>query len=250
MKIHFLGCGAADYDWQQYGKPGILGATVTLLNDRILLDCGPTAAAAMKRFGVRADGISAIVNTHSHSDHLDIEQVRAITDSRKIDYYGSPESCVLLSDICHVHPLTYGDEFFVEGVKFLSLPANHMVENIREETFNYLITFKDKTLLYALDTAWMTTRARALIGTKHIDAIVWDATMSEAHNWRIFEHSDPVMFASIRKVLQNSGNIDENVNIYFDHRARTLWPQSLEEQEAIALRENVKLAHEGETVFI
>ena len=99
MKIHFLGCGAADYDWQQYGKPGILGATVTLLNDRILLDCGPTAAAAMKRFGVRADGISAIVNTHSHSDHLDIEQVRAITDSRKIDYYGSPESCVLLSDI-------------------------------------------------------------------------------------------------------------------------------------------------------
>jgi hypothetical protein len=96
----------------------------------------------------------------------------------------------------------------------------------------------------------MTTKARALIGTKHIDAIVWDATMSEAHNWRIFEHSDPVMFASIRKVLQNSGNIDENVNIYFDHRARTLWPQSLEEQEAIALRENVKLAHEGETVFI
>jgi hypothetical protein len=99
-----------------------------------------------------------------------------------------------------------------------------------------------------MDTAWMLTRARLLIGRSHIDGIVWDATMSEPDNWRIFEHSDPVMFANIRRVLHQTGNIDENVKIWFDHRALTLWPTDPEAQEAIAVRENVMLAHEGETV--
>ena len=107
-----------------------------------------------------------------------------------------------------------------------------------------------KTLLYALDTAWMLTKARRLIGETKIDCIIWDSTMSEPDDWRIFEHSDPVMFANIRRVLQKTGNIDDNVKIWFDHRARTLWPQNPSEQEAIAKRENVMLAHEGEEVFI
>ena len=130
------------------------------------------------------------------------------------------------------------------------LPSNHAVEDIREETFNYLITANGKTLLYALDTAWMLTKVRRLIGDKHIDAIVWDATMSHPDNWRIFEHSDPVMFAAMRRVLQKSGNITDDVKVWFDHRALTLWPTDPAEQEAIARRENVMLAHEGESVTI
>ena len=250
MKMMFLGCGAADYDWSHYGEDGVLGSTVTLLDDYILLDCGPTAVASMERFGVSKDSIKAIVNTHNHSDHLNAEQVKAVAGNRRIDFYGSPQACAKVQDFCNVHPLTYGDKFTVEGNEFLALPSNHMVEDIREETFNYLISGSGKTLLYALDTAWMLTKARKLIGTTHIDAIVWDATMSEPDNWRIFEHSDPVMFANIRRVLKNTGNIDDDVKIYFDHRALTLWPQNSAAQEAIAARENVNLAHEGEVVFI
>ena len=58
------------------------------------------------------------------------------------------------------------------------------------------------------------------------------------------------MFANIRRVLKKTGNIDDQVKVYFDHRALTLWPQDIESQEAIARRENVNLAHEGETVTI
>ena len=72
--------------------------------------------------------------------------------------------------------------------------------------------------------------------------------MSEADDWRIFEHSDPVMFSHTRKVLKSDGVIDDDVKIWFDHRARTLWPEEPTEQEKIAARENVMLAHEGETV--
>ncbi len=83
MKICFPGCGAADFDWTNYGKEGILGSTVTLLNDHVLLDCGPTATASMERFGVCRKSIAAIVNTHSHSDHLNIDEIRKIAENRK-----------------------------------------------------------------------------------------------------------------------------------------------------------------------
>ena len=247
MKMLFLGCGAADFDWSRYGDPDILGSTVTLLDDSILLDCGPTTTAAMARFGVENKQISAIVNTHNHSDHLNVEEVRKIASGRKLPFYGSPEACEKLADCCEVHPLTFGDEFVIDGKKFVALPSNHAVENLKEETFNYLIS-GDKTLLYALDTAWMLTRARRLIGQQHIDAIVWDATMSEPDDWRIFEHSDPVMFACIRRVLKKTGNIDDNVKIWFNHRARSLWPTDIAAQEAVAIRENVQLAQDGEQV--
>ena len=247
MKMLFLGCGAADYDWSRYGEDGVLGSTVTLLDDTILLDCGPTATAAMKKSGVEFDQVSAIVNTHSHGDHLNLDEVRKIAGKRKIPFYGSAEACAMLSDCCEVHPLTFADEFVIGNKKFLALPSNHAVQNLKEETFNYLIT-GDKTLLYALDTSWLAARARRLIGKQHIDAIVWDATMSEADDWRIFEHSDPVMFSHTRKVLKSDGVIDDDVKIWFDHRARTLWPEDPTEQEKIAARENVMLAHEGETV--
>ena len=249
MKMRFIGCGAADYDWSRYGEDGILGSTATLLNDSILLDCGPTAAKALKRFGIDFKNISCIVNTHSHSDHFSVEVIRSVAGGRKIPFYGSFQACEQVKDFCEVHSVSAGDRFEINGCSFLVLPANHAVTDFAEETFNYLIT-GDKTLLYALDTAWMLTKARLLIGKTHIDAIVWDATMSEPDDWRIFEHSDPVMFANIRRVLQKTGNIDDNVKIWFDHRARTLWPQCPADQEAIAKRENVMLAHEGEEVFL
>ncbi|MBR7131766.1 MAG: hypothetical protein IKC82_07270, partial [Lentisphaeria bacterium] len=64
------------------------------------------------------------------------------------------------------------------------------------------------------------------------------------------DHSDPVMFANMRRVMEKTGNISKDVKVWFDHRALTLWPQDAAAQEAIAERENVMLAHEGESVTI
>ena len=114
----------------------------------------------------------------------------------------------------------------------------------------YLISGPDRTLLYALDTAWFPTLAYRLLGKTRLDGVIWDATMSEPGDWRIFEHTDPVMFAMMRKTLTENGNINERTRIWFDHRARTLWPADPAEQEKIARREKVALAHEGETVIL
>lgn len=250
MELLFLGTGAADYDWSRYGDDVTAGSTAALLENHILLDCGPTVCKALRRYGVNPDEVTAIVNTHSHDDHFVPEVVREISGSRRIDFYGTPQACALVKDFCRTHGIGAGDEFAAGGCRFLTLPANHAVEDPGEETFNFLISCGGSTLLYALDTAWMTTRARRLLGKTFLDGIVWDATMSRPGDWRIFEHSDPEMFRSIRKVLTASGNIGAGTGIWFSHRARTLWPEAPAEQEAIARREQVRLAHEGERVVI
>ena len=251
MRLQFIGTGAADFDWSKYGEPGIMGSTSTLLNGHILLDCGPTTAKGFERYGFDPEQVTDIFLTHSHSDHFNIDSIRTLFQGRNVRFHGSPQACEKVKDICRVFPLAYGDTVEVSGgCRVTAIPASHALADLSEPSFLYIISDETKTLLYALDTAWMPSVAHAMLGKTHLDAIVWDATMSEAGDWRIFDHSDPVMFKAIRQALYNSKNIDDSVKVWFDHRARTLWPADPAEQEAIARRENVMLAHEGETVEV
>ena len=252
MKIMFIGTGAADYDWSKYGQPDISGSTATLIDGRLLIDCGPTAAAALDRFGADPSKITDIVVTHSHGDHFSLDSLKKITAGRegKIQLSGPRQVCAKAEGLCRVHPVDYGSRFQAGGYEFLTLPANHTVTDIFEKTFLYLISGQGRTLLYALDTAWFPTLAYRLLGKTYLNGVIWDATMSRPGDWRIFEHTDPVMFAMMRKTLTENGNIDERTRIWFDHRARTLWPADPAEQETIARREKAALAHEGETVIL
>jgi phosphoribosyl 1,2-cyclic phosphodiesterase len=252
MKITFIGTGAADYNWSRYGEPGILGSTATLIDDHLLLDCGPSVPAALTRYGKEYAQITDIVITHRHSDHFSPDSLKRITAGRigEIRLFGPPQVCELAKPFCRVQVLDFGSRFQAAGYDFLTLPANHTVEDIFEKTFLYLISGAQRTLLYALDTAWLPTLAYRLLAKTPLDGVIWDATMSKPGDWRIFEHTDPVMFSMMRKTLASNGNIHEKTRIWFDHRARTLWPADPEEQESIARRENVELAREGETVIL
>lgn len=252
MKIMFIGTGAADYDWSRYGEDGVLGSTATLIDDKLLIDCGPTVPAALERFGQDRAKIADIVITHNHDDHFLPEVLAKVVAGRegKVNLFGSPQVCAQAEGLCRVHPVDFGSRFTAGGYDFLALPANHTVEDLSEHTFLYLISGRDATLLYALDTAWMPALAWRLLGKTHLDGVIWDATMSAPGDWRIFEHSDPAMFAMMRKTLTDRGNIDGKTRVWFDHRARTLWPADPAAQDAIARRENAAIAHEGETVYL
>ena len=252
MKIMFIGTGAADHDWSRYGEDGVSGSTATLIDDRLLIDCGPTVAAALERFGQDGTKITDIVITHHHSDHFRLEVLKQIVAGREgtVNLFGSPQVCALAKPFCRVHPVDFGSRFQAGGYDFLALPANHTVADIFEKTFLYLISGTDATLLYALDTAWLPTLAYRLLDKTHLDGVIWDATMSAPGDWRIFEHTDPAMFAMMRKTLTSNGNIDSRTRIWFNHRARRLWPLDPAEQEKIARRENVELAHEGEIAHL
>ena len=249
MKIQFIGTGAADHEWSRYGEPGVMGSTVTLLDDHILIDCGPTALCALERYQADIDKITDIVITHSHTDHFDRENLKAVCTGRKLRLWGSGNVCGKAAEFCETRVLHYGMKFRIGRYDFLALEANHAVEDPTEETFLYLIS-GEKTLLYALDTGYLSSKAHRLLGKTRIDGAVWDATMSEPGDWRLFDHTDGRMFNIQRGLLERTGNMTPDTKVWFSHRARTLWPQELELQRKITERENVLLAIEGETVYL
>lgn len=253
MQIKFLGTGAADWDWSQPLEGERRGSCSTLLDGHILLDAGATALANLARSNVAPGEITDIVLTHSHSDHFNIEAVRVIAGvparREKLRFYGSAEACSAVGGDAACTAITRGDKFTVGDLKFTALPANHLLENFAEETFNYLIeTVDGKRLYYALDGAWINTLARHLLGNKPLDMIVWDATTGTTWNdWRFAEHNDLKMIGYMADAMRKIGLITDKTVQIFDHIARTLWPSTAEERAATAAEYGGILAYDTMT---
>jgi ribonuclease BN (tRNA processing enzyme) len=66
IAVQFLGSGDA------FGSGGRFQACISLRVDgaHLLLDCGATSLAAMKRYGVDPSSVDAVVLTHLHGDHF------------------------------------------------------------------------------------------------------------------------------------------------------------------------------------
>ena len=75
MRLVLLGTGAADYDWNRFGEPGVRGSTSSLLNGHILIDCGVTGLRNLQRNGIDFGAVGALLVTHSHGDHFQPEQI-------------------------------------------------------------------------------------------------------------------------------------------------------------------------------
>lgn len=82
MKLTFLGTGAAEGIpglWctcercraaRQEGARSLRHRTMALIDDRLLIDCGPDLFAASARDNLDLAGVETLLITHEHSDHL------------------------------------------------------------------------------------------------------------------------------------------------------------------------------------
>ncbi len=260
--IKLLGTGAADYPWasRELEAPGMRGSCSTLLNGHTLIDCGTTGFANLKRFGVDLDRLAGLVFTHSHSDHFNIKQVEKILVERSdsvapLNIWGSEqiiESLVgkLPAELYRGSAVRSGSKFESEGLSFTVLPANHELPNPDEQAFHFLVESKGKHLLYALDGAWMLKAARKLIGKTHLDMIIWDATMAETGDYRIFEHNDLAMIELMLRSFRSTGIVDNRTRSVLNHVARTLWPQDPDECKALAEARGCIMALDGMVLSI
>ena len=78
MKIQFLGTGAADYDESHRHLSGYRRNASALIDGALLIDPGPCVFDALEAFGVRAEDIRYVINTHPHSDHFNKETLAAL----------------------------------------------------------------------------------------------------------------------------------------------------------------------------
>ncbi len=255
LSVRTLGTGAADHHWDRLGEPGVRGSAGTLIDGRVLIDCGVTGYANLTRFGIAPSALTDLVITHSHDDHFDVEQIgRVIADRNPsvstLAVWAAPQVIARLQTALPGrfagHALKPGDVFEIGDLQWTALPANHLiVADPSEQALHYLVETPCGRLLYALDGAWMLKQARRLIGKKRLDMIVWDATMSKPGDMRIFEHNDLDMIGHMMQSLTATKCADAQTVCILDHVARTLWPADPREAEKLAADRGWLLAADG-----
>ncbi|MEN6309126.1 MAG: MBL fold metallo-hydrolase [Anaerohalosphaeraceae bacterium] len=240
LSLKFLGTGAADWSLDQYpDNPDTLlagrhrGFSSMLINGSVLIDCGPTVPKALSLLHVHPDSITDILITHTHGDHFNRQSIETIASRRSADktamnvwMHENAARDIAAMKGCFVRPVKEYAHFRVQQMDILPLEANHRVENSTEKPLYYLFKTSNKSLLYALDGAWLTTRTWRVFMQEKLDAVVWDATIGKQEgDYRIFEHNSLSMIRQINQTLSKQKIYAPDAKIILSHLARSLHPE-------------------------
>ena len=245
IEVLFCGTGAADWDWENYdtrGRRAMRGSCATLLDGRVMIDCGATGFRSLVRWGADPRRVREVWFTHSHGDHCYPPEVAALVAARgrraaPLVLRGTVPLLERLgaaleqlrgasggsSGRFELRPFAPLEPFRTQDWLVTPLPANHLTPVPGEQPVHFLARGARGSVLYALDGAWMTAAARHAIGRAPLDLAVWDATVEDPGDWRIFEHNDLGMVRAISARLAEDGVIRRGTVQVLDHIARTLW---------------------------
>ena len=217
MKLSFLGTGASD--WNGPDERGEYRRHASILLDNSLmidltssvLDMIPDPAA-----------VTDVFFTHSHDDHYDLAALKTLAPCRVYAHESWADS--IKGDGLTVIPLKIGVSVEASGFTVIPMPSNHYSDRENEITLHFLIEKEGKRLLYATDGGWLTTRENQIIGTKVLDAIVFDATVGEGYpdDFQIFHHNSLDMIRLMCASLRKTGRLRETTPVFLTHLSRVL----------------------------
>lgn len=261
--LFFLGTGAANWphtyppENKQFSRGQVRAMSSLLVNGKILIDCGPTVLDVMKCCDVNPAGITDILLTHTHSDHLHPGNILAIANSREagpepLRFWGDPEALKKVPDSNRIEKksVEIGKSFQVRGLVMTGLAANHDVQGSKEHCLVFLMESATKSVLYATDTGWLPTSTWLHIQHKKLDAIVWDATVGEEKgDYRVFSHNDLTMIRHMNESLAKGKILKPDAKVILTHIANKLHPPH-DVLEKKLLPEGLIPAYEGMSVVL
>jgi adenosylcobinamide kinase/adenosylcobinamide-phosphate guanylyltransferase len=173
VKVQLLGTGSADgwpnpwcccasCEWARDAGE-LRSQTGVLVDDVLLLDCGPDVPRAAARFGASLAGVRLILLGHAHPDHCtpDALMCRAWSTSagQPLEIL-APEAAVRLFGAAAdpAAPLTFtavraGDELLRGGYRIRVCPARHAGPEIGPAVLYDVTGPGGERILYAVDTA-------------------------------------------------------------------------------------------------
>ena len=248
-EILFLGTGAADWDIDAKDS-FVRRFSASLLNGEFMIDCNPHVFHFAKSIGNEGlyDGVTDIVITHGHGDHFSKEAVERIADSRKIRVGCDGRIAALIGS----HPNIEFNIFkpYVEtrmgSYTVIPVLANHdMVIDGDACAFHFIITAPDgKKIFYGLDGAWFLRPTWQEMLKHRYDLMVFDVTVGDKDDWRLFEHNTIPMLRTMLKEIKSKELVAEGGKLVASHLARTLH-LSHGEIEEILKKEDMITAYDG-----
>lgn len=215
MKLLFMGTAAAEgipalfceCEYCRYArKTGgrlIRSRAGALIDGKLKLDFGPDSFMQMLRCGVEYGAIHSVLITHSHEDHLDINDLgyrrdgyaTFVDSDPRMTVYGNEAVGALIETIKGSHTffkrVTPFETCTIEGYEVTPLEAVHCLDHSgtrwkvmfegreyhrSEEALFYLIEKDGKRVLYAHDTDEFTPGDIEFLKGKRCDLISLDCT--------------------------------------------------------------------------
>ena len=156
-----------------------------LVDERLLIDCGPEAPRQAQRAGRDLAGVRTVLISHAHDDHLDpaflmhrgwvsdaplrvIGPAPAIARCR--EWLAPQQSVVTLATV------TAGDKFEVDGFRIHVLPATH---HALGEAVLYALERDGRRLLYATDTGPWRSQLLELVPEWRVDLVLLEETFGD-----------------------------------------------------------------------
>jgi len=228
MKIHFLGTGAADWKPDQADTSGSFRRFSSILvDDTLLVDPGPCIPEFVRSYNLPAliPGITDIINTHPHSDHL---------CQSTVDLIGRP-----------LHSCNAWETLETDNHIITAYPAHH---GTVKSAVHFVIENKTdgKRFFYGCDGAWLYYDTAKALSEQYFDLMIFDCTIGEiAGDYRIFEHNNIAMVAEMKAFFEK-----KNCSRFMvSHLARTLHPDR-QETEEIFRRYGIETAYDNRIVFL
>ncbi len=247
-KIMFLGTGAADRmalgQDSDFNNKDHRRCACALLDDTVLLDCGPHTLNALMVAGINLSQISNIVVTHLHSDHFNLDAINTIAKHNpNLHVFVRFDAVINGKCDAEIVPMQLFKKYDINGFEFTAVPANHS-----EFPQHFVIKKGGKSLLYALDGAWMLNEAIEFLKRESYDSIVLDATVGDySGDYRIGEHNSIPMIRLMTDSMKTLNIIGENSRVILSHIACCLHKPHTEIEKAVAA-DGYIVAYDGLTL--
>ncbi len=221
----FLGTGAAD--WTQPEKDGAFRRNAcALLNGTLLIDCGPMLRVLDDAYPHVLSGVTDVLVTHDHDDHLDVPSLLQLADKKRIRVAcdGFARAMIGAHPGIEFVPVVPFVPFFMGGYAVTPVTANHdAVQAGVRQACHYVIRTPDgKTVFYGLDGAWFLRPSWEEMQRHKFDVMVLDCTVGDRDDWRIFEHNTIPMLRMMVRQIRAQKMLSPGGRIVASHFARTL----------------------------
>jgi adenosylcobinamide kinase/adenosylcobinamide-phosphate guanylyltransferase len=197
------------------------GQTAALVDDVLMLDCGPDAGRTATRLGRSLSAVRHLLVTHAHHDHLEPAALlwRSWAErSEPLDLVGPPEvvdtvrDWLAPSDPVRLRPVQPGDELRLGGHQVRVLGAAHDVPTVL-----YDVTGPDgDRLLYATDTGPLPVGTLDATAGAAFDVVLLEETWGDVVDHHTGHH-DLATFPATLRSLRGSGAITEVTDVVAVH---------------------------------
>lgn len=228
MDILFTGTGASEWAPENRFKSNYRRKSSLLIDGTLMIDAGPDIFTFEKDFSYNRlySGVKAILQTHSHRDHLSEDSLRELVKENS--------KCMILGDTVTLESIKNIDGLQkiatepyltsdICGYAVTPLKSNHTLGLVNEQPLHYIIEKNGKRIFYGCDGAWLLYPTWAHMKKLSFDLMILDGTTGELDgNIRNFEHNNLAMVRLLATTFRENNLLTNKGKIMISHMAMSL----------------------------